>query len=1433
MCPIAGAVSPEKRRRPLPPSTNDSTRSGNVKQSALDDLPIRSQALAANIAQCPTHDSIDPKYLVLLDVIADYAGLVEESHAFVCEITHPMKNWRFILEGMRTYGFKHLHLLVKSPRGGEAARVLTDIYFDAILTPKDAAVRSEAMDNLIIFLDRLTNEKEGGSLGFLPVTAYGLSRIGKLPDDAFFLAVSGYYPLEKTVEAYLARLARAGEEADREMCSQVLARLFTVLYRYWLKEEDPKPWLERETGLPIEEGEAADLLDSVSHEAIRNHLALLKEFEARSLDERLEGLQDLPAFRHWVSVYRSLPRKLAPGTDPSPDRVYRKLVFLFRIVDIPPLARLHEEALRELNQAVSRLISHAEEHTLADLLGKTFDTLKKSSRRYPQAALECIRTMGKEVFEGKKEDLLDLFLERSIGFGFQHPDITGVNEDWQVLANTAHLKNIRVWLALIRTDPARARRLLSALTVNLAVGGVFVRDTDLFPREITDLLNTEVSPVYPLVKQFARLLPVYFNEIGAEGLLRDISTDLDEIFRRKDELVHFLRKQSHVDSSNLTMILAEATLTFWSTLDKEPLRPFIPPSLYEWINPQSSYVLGAHRVLAGVMEKKGLDDPSRIIELRDEEIEAVIDAMEGVGEAEKKRVTLTVRLYRLLHQKYTRGIQDYRSQLAHYETTGFQSIPELIEGLGSTDPMKRADAVLAYLERLKETILSPERFSALEDIYLKRHIAVDIPSMYGSYHERKFDSLGLTLRLETVLNPILDDLVEGFDAGMITGGVIRRARELLKLFRRTLATDGIVSDEFDTALGVLYRATKVHGITLTQYVDIFNGLAAAVGKVIDLFFHRPYAENLRIVLRGMKREEILPRYTRMLTTSEPEEVANGVGEQFLRERIATAPGVQGLDRFVQRFRQALYASADTLAEGQSDVLLRYDPDKVVCPFDDTPDELNDVVYLGNKGYNLVRLTGLGLPVPPGFIITTEAYRARGPLMSFGPAREDLERRIVSAVNRLESKTGLKFGDPAKPLLLSVRSGAAVSQPGMMETVLNVGLTEPTVRAMEQAAGDADGSWFSWDCWRRFLMGWGILHGLSRSAFEAAQPEARDGGSPHRDASSVRSAAMVCRRVLEDHGIPLYDDPYRILFTAVGKVMDTWESGKARTYRSLMGISDDWGTAVVVQRMVFGNRSTSSGAGVIFTHSPLFPSDKIRLWGDFVPGGQGEDVVSGTERTLPVNRKQAQIEDRTDSPCLEDLFPEVYRAMTDKVKRLVYEHGWGPQDIEFTFEGPRAEDFFILQARDMGFKERTVEAMFDPAAKALEGRLLCRGLGAGGAAMSGRAVFSRADVEKWRAEEPDTSLILVRQDTAPDDIGEISAADGLLTARGGSTSHAAIVASRLGKTCVVGCSRLGCDSEGGSCSIGDVPVRSGDEISIDGRSGEIYLGRVPIVKGSQL
>ncbi len=492
--------------------------------------------------------------------------------------------------------------------------------------------------------------------------------------------------------------------------------------------------------------------------------------------------------------------------------------------------------------------------------------------------------------------------------------------------------------------------------------------------------------------------------------------------------------------------------------------------------------------------------------------------------------------------------------------------------------------------------------------------------------------------------------------------------------------------------------------------------------------------------------------------------------------------------------------------------------------------------LGGKGANLAEMARMGLPVPPGFTITTDACRAH--LADPSKLPDGLSDELDAAVSVLEAQVGRMFGDAADPLLLSVRSGARFSMPGMMDTVLDLGLTPDSVKGLAAAVGDER---FAADSWRRFIDMFGrVVLGVPAGILDevrAAHPAMRGLTDPSAlDADGAMSLAHAYRDAIEAHvGEPFPDDPWTQLRAAVEAVFRSWSGRRARDYRRLEGIPDDLGTAVNVQAMVFGNLGDNSGTGVVFTRDPA--TGEPTPYGDFLVGAQGEDVVAGVRTTEPF-------------ATLADHFPAVHTQLVDVLADL--ESRFRDMcDVEFTIERGR---LWVLQTRvgkrsaaaavriavdlvdervlttDEAIRRVTPEQLerllhpgFDPAA---DHETLTTGLGAAPGAASGEVCLTADDAVA--AAEAGRDVLLVRVETAPEDLHGMVAAQGILTSRGGLVSHAAVVARSIGKPAVCGADEIEVDLVNRRITIGDVVVAEGERLSIDGTTGEVVLGDVAVV-----
>ncbi len=527
-------------------------------------------------------------------------------------------------------------------------------------------------------------------------------------------------------------------------------------------------------------------------------------------------------------------------------------------------------------------------------------------------------------------------------------------------------------------------------------------------------------------------------------------------------------------------------------------------------------------------------------------------------------------------------------------------------------------------------------------------------------------------------------------------------------------------------------------------------------------------------------------------------------------------------------------------------------EKMVYSFGDGKADGNQKMknLLGGKGANLHEMTNLGLPVPSGFTNTTEIcthFYKTGKTYPMG-----LEKDVEAALGRVEKSLGMKFGDAEAPLLVSVRSGARTSMPGMMDTILNLGLNDQTVQGLIRASKDPR---FSYDAYRRFIQMYSdVVLNVSTHKFETLLDQARRKRGVENDfelpAEDLQGLVKEFKSVvLQETGQAFPVDPKAQLWGAIGAVFGSWMAARAISYRRIHKIPEDWGTAVNVQAMVFGNMGMDCATGVAFTRDPS--TGEKRFFGEYLQNAQGEDVVAGIRTPCPINKGSA-----TDKslPTMEDKLPESYKELV-RLYQLLEKHYHDMQDIEFTIQkgklyllqtrtGKRTASAAVRIAVDMvkegvitedeaitrvtpGQVEQLLHPRLDPKHPK---KVICKGLPASPGAAAGEVVFSSEEAE--RLKKLGRHCILVRHETSPEDIGGMDAAEGILTALGGMTSHAAVVARGMGKPCVAGCGAISIDYSKLQFKVGTEVVKAGDALTIDGASGEVIVGHVPTIN-SQL
>lgn len=493
--------------------------------------------------------------------------------------------------------------------------------------------------------------------------------------------------------------------------------------------------------------------------------------------------------------------------------------------------------------------------------------------------------------------------------------------------------------------------------------------------------------------------------------------------------------------------------------------------------------------------------------------------------------------------------------------------------------------------------------------------------------------------------------------------------------------------------------------------------------------------------------------------------------------------------------------------------------------------------VGGKGANLAEMVAIGIPVPGGFTITTDActeFYRNGEKWVDG-----LEEQIKENIVRLEQSMDAKFGDKENPLLLAVRSGSRVSMPGMMDTVLNLGLNDETVEALAKKSGNPR---FAWDSYRRFIQMYGdvvmgVDHGLFESALAAKREEQGVTLDNELSAETLQALVQEYKKLIKDNAGELFpNDPFEQLRGSVDAVFRSWNTARAIRYRQINHIPHEWGTAVNVQAMVFGNMGENSGTGVAFTRDPS--TGENVFYGEYLMDAQGEDVVAGIRTPHPISDLQAEM-------------PEVYQELVDIYKKLE-NHYKEMQDVEFTIQegklymlqtraGKRTATAGVRMAVEMVEEglidkktavmrvepqqlDQLLHPMIDPDA---EYEAIAVGLPASPGAATGRIVFTAEEAEEW--VERGETVILVRNETSPEDIGGMDVADGILTARGGMTSHAAVVARGMGKCCVAGCAAAQISEANRTLTFGTTVLNEGDWITLNGTAGEVIVGQVPMVE----
>ncbi len=1384
------------------------------------EVPFDSDALRANIAGTAQEVVIPDRYMPLVQAVEGLYGVRTPLMETLAEYFHGFRNVDLLIDGFQTILLRNWTYFERSEDRARCFDLLSELVLDLLDTPLSEGQTSLLLRQLLSWCS----------------TALGGPYSGAYDDSLEAVAECLSRALPRQPLAFLERDALMRGLVERAEKRPALEPPFSQLYR------DLLVLGYRRLGerLPIPQWALSNEAELADSEAVAAHFSQLTPERMAELAARAENAPLPELLSPELPVFSAILDQATDQVFRIDDLEDRFAVCLYFLKD-DTLGYRQNEVMVDLLGVVRQLMKPERHMDVERILSRLTRFFRVRDNQFLLMRFQCYEAIGVAIGEAGNAAAADNLIEDVLYWLFQYPDIRGATDEWETVVNPFHLPKIRCWMHIIESNPSLYERLAAALNVQLRLGGVYIADTDLFQRDVTRFLNADIRPIYFVAKQLLRAFPVYFNDVGAEGELRSVSTEIDEICGRRDTLMHFLRKQSHAESSNRLVAFGRAVLSYWITLDPSGLEPFMSANTIAAVRREAEWAEEPHNVLLGL--RAALEDGrrpdgngganteaflDRLVGLPPTALEELVKGLpgpEGAGSTGSRRVVLMVRTHQLLAQKYSLSADNVGPAVSHHLHLDAKLRLKFAKALSAWQTTPTAstrdqllDVALTVLEHLKAIILDPAPSVAVENIYQKRHIAAGIPSMYGNYSESKFDALGLSFRVEKLVARLLEDLVaEGIDP-YVTRDSLRRMAAAIRQFERALAADGVDSRNLAANLRLLESGFSSHNFTFHQYRNVFQFI---VGSVTEL--SRTSILSHDQVLHTVLEHD--PRQCQVRCLS-----LDATAEMVLREVLVTALGMQTLDRYVSAALRQISTLAGRLSNRALTRMMNYDPERLVSPIHHAKPGTDDQRTLGFKGLGLKQMASYGHQVPEGFILTTELFAAR-PTMSHRPLYDDTLARVEKALDRLENETGLRLGDPGRLLTLSIRSGAAISMPGLMTTFVDVGLNDKLAEALSHKPGF---EWAAWDSYRRFLQSWAMASGIDRDFFDGIMNEFKDRYGIERKLDFIpehmRELAFTYRSRARELGVKFKDDPFSQVIACINKVLRSWDSPEAALYRRYIGVAEEWGTAVVVQRMVFGNLSRESGSGVTFTRNPLEPySSQVRLFGDFTARSQGEDLVGGLVFPLPISEAQ-----RLGSPTyrgiehsLEKDYPGVYQALLEVARNLVNVREFDPQEIEFTFESASGKDLYILQKRAMVQQETRDMPYFDTSSPRF-GPPIAVGMGVAGGAYSGRAAITSRQIEQLLTEAPGDDIVLLRPDTVPEDIAMITQVTGLLTARGGATSHAAVTAKRLGKTAVVDCRELEVIEQQGIAHLAGRKIRAGDWLSIDGRTGNIFWGRVPVL-----